>query len=103
MLLLLLLLQVKIISRRAFDAQEVTGLQLVQLMHGLARMPKYAPNAGWLLALCERVKPLLQQVSPGALMRLVCIASWLRQQTWIVQVMDMHSVKQLPLNTSVAA
>jgi hypothetical protein len=64
--LLLLLPQVKIISRRAFDAQQLSGLQLVQLMHGLARMPKYAPNAGWLLALCKQVQPLLQQISPGA-------------------------------------
>jgi hypothetical protein len=67
LLLLLLLLQVKIVSRRAFDAQQLSGLQLVQLMHGLARMPKYAPNAGWLLALCKRMQPLLEQVSPGAL------------------------------------
>jgi hypothetical protein len=56
---------VKIISRRAFDAQQLSGLQLVQLLHGLARMPKYAPNAGWLLALCTRIQPLLQQVSAG--------------------------------------
>ncbi|WIA30745.1 hypothetical protein OEZ86_000811 [Tetradesmus obliquus] len=62
---ILFLNQVKIISRRAFDAQELSGPQLMQLMHGLARMPKYAPNAGWLAALCERVKPMLQQISPG--------------------------------------
>jgi hypothetical protein len=60
-----MLLQVKIISRRAFDARQLSNLQLVQLMHGLARMPKYAPNAGWLLALCMRMQPLMQQVSPG--------------------------------------
>lgn len=76
MLLLLLLLQVKIITRRAFDAQELSGPQLSQLMHGLARMPKYAPNAGWLAALCERMKPLLQQVSLGAAGALHCCCGW---------------------------
>lgn len=67
-------LQVKILTRRAFDRRELQGAELVQLMHGLARMPRYAPNQGWLGAAAAAVQHDLGQLSPGELTdhQLVC-------------------------------
>lgn len=56
-------LQVKITTRRAFG--QLPALALVQLLHGLARMPRYAPNPGWLLAFTKAVRPQLQNLPAG--------------------------------------
>lgn len=57
--------QVKIITRRAFDQHKLSGKQLVRLMHGIARMPRYAPNTGWLQALTRQVQRDISRVTPG--------------------------------------
>eukprot|EP00775_Hariotina_reticulata_P005825 gene5825-6066_t len=61
----LLMNQVKQISRRAMAAQDLSGQHLVALMHGLARMPKYAPNSGWLSLLSDHVQQHMGQLQPG--------------------------------------
>lgn len=58
-------MQVKISTRRAFDRHELAAHHLVRLLHGLARMPRYAPNPGWLLALAQEVRQQMQQLTPG--------------------------------------
>lgn len=58
-------LQVKITTRRAFDQGQLSGAELVQLLHGLARMPRYAPNHGWLAAAAEASLPHLPSMTPG--------------------------------------
>jgi hypothetical protein len=58
-------LQVKILTRRAFDEGQLSGAELVQLMHGLARMPRYAPNQGWLAAAAKATQHHLQDMTPG--------------------------------------
>jgi len=58
-------LQVKIVTRRAFDQRQLSGAELVQLMHGLARMPRYAPNQGWLAALAKATQRQLKDLTPG--------------------------------------
>lgn len=63
----MLCLQVKITTRRAFDQGELSGAELVQLLHGLARMPRYAPNQGWLAAAAEATLHHLQGMTPGEL------------------------------------
>lgn len=57
--------QVKIITRRVFDRGQLSGAELVQLMHGLARMSKYAPNQGWLAAVATAAQGHLGALSPG--------------------------------------
>jgi hypothetical protein len=42
-----------------------SGQQLVQLMFGLARMPKYAPNKRWLLVYAKALEPHLRRIPPG--------------------------------------
>lgn len=59
--------QVKITTRCAFQQQQLSGGQLVRLMHGMARMPRYAPNAGWLLALAREAQPQLYLLPAGEL------------------------------------
>jgi hypothetical protein len=68
--------QVKIITRRAFDRRELQGAELVQLMHGLARVPRYAPNQGWLAAAAAAVQQDLEQLSPGELTNPLDGAAW---------------------------
>lgn len=65
LMLLLLPMQVKILTRRAFDQDQLSASELVQLMHGLARMPRYAPNQGWLAALAKASQQQLQELTPG--------------------------------------
>ncbi len=60
-------LQVKIITRRAFGIHQLSAQQLVELMHGISRMPRYAPNIGWLQALCLEVQRDVRSVTPGGL------------------------------------
>lgn len=52
-------------TRRAFDQGQLSGEDLVKLMHGLARMPRYAPNTGWLAALATATQQQLQDITPG--------------------------------------
>jgi hypothetical protein len=58
--------QVKILTRRGFG--QLSGLSLVQLLHGLARMPRYAPNQGWLAALTKAAKPQLRALPAGTIL-----------------------------------
>jgi hypothetical protein len=58
--------QVKINTRREFDQGRLSGAELVQLMHGLARMPRYAPNQGWLAAVTKAAQHHLGDLAPGA-------------------------------------
>lgn len=58
-------LQVKGSTRRAFDQAQLSGAELVQLMHGMARMPRYAPNTGWLAAVARASQQHLQDLTPG--------------------------------------
>ncbi|KAF8068349.1 CYP59 [Scenedesmus sp. PABB004] len=63
--------QVKIITRRAFDAGRLSGPQLARLAHGLARMPRYAPNAGWLAALARQAARRLDELAPETVVDLL--------------------------------
>lgn len=53
------------ITRRAFDEHQLSGQHLVQLMHGISRMPRYAPNTSWTQALVQEVQRDIIQVAPG--------------------------------------
>lgn len=52
-------------TRRTFDQGQLSGADLVKLMHGLARMPRYTPNTGWLAALAAATQQQLQTLTPG--------------------------------------
>lgn len=60
-------------TRRTFDQGQLSGPDLVKLMHGLARMPRYTPNTSWLAALAAATQHQLQELTPGGSQEAPCV------------------------------
>jgi hypothetical protein len=56
---------IKSLARVRLKQQQYTGQQIVVLLHGMARLPRYCPNAEWLAAFAAALQPHLPSLKPG--------------------------------------
>jgi len=62
----------KIALRRMLRQRQLSGRELVMVMHGLSRMePAYWPNEGWMMVFVAQVRPHLRQLPPGDVVELL--------------------------------